>query len=237
MATRLHFVNPCPNATSMAFGLLTSTVDCALRQKALKLLGEITSIRSGVFGKPTSGHTQTAVRLARGFKDNVHQLDTAGVLANLAFYGAEAMQLLCLCMCNRLMVIDRALLTGRVEETATITMYFLEAIQDSWVEEEFDISHTYLMEQSLVWTDHLRKLMNSHQLSEPSSPMHLPFRRLREETKGDCCLIPARDGWLVCTYPDSCGDMTTIGEGTDVPHAVSDALTSLLPTDAEPNIK
>lgn len=237
MDENLHFVNPCPNATSMAFGLITSTEDCALRKQALDLLQEITAIRAGVFGRPTSGHTATAVRLARGFKENIHNLDKACVLANLAFYGAEAMQLLCLCMCNKLMVVDRALLTGKVEETATITMYFLEAIQDSWNAKDFHSSHTGLKEQSQVWTAHLRKLMNSHHLGEPSSPLHLPFRRLREETKNDCCLIPAKDGWLVCTYPDDCGDMTIIGEGTDVPHAVSDALTSLLPTDAEPNIK
>lgn len=237
MDERLHFVNPCPNATSMAFGLLTGTEDCGLRRSALDLLQEITAIRAGIFGKPTSGHTQTAVRLARAFKENVHKMTQAGTLANLAFYGAEAMQLLCMCMCNKLMVIDRTLITGKVEETATITMHFLEAIQDNWDEEMFLRSHTGLMEQSKVWTTQLRKLVNSHQLSEPSSPLHLPFRRLREETKNDCCLIPAKDGWLICTYPEDCDNMTIIGEGTDVPHAVSDALTSLLATDAEPNIK
>lgn len=237
MDTRLHFVNPCPNVTSLAFGLITGTVECGLRQETLVRLQEITAIRSGVFGKPTSGHTATAIRLARAFQDNVGKLDRPAVLANLAFYGAEAIQLLCLCMCNRLVVIDNALLTGRVEETATITMYFLESIQGNWNEDEFHHSHTALKEQSEVWSSHLRKLMNSHHLGEPSSPLHLPFRRLREETDGDCCVIPDKNGWLVCTYPDNCGDMTIIGEGTDVPHAVSDALTSLLPTDAEPNIK
>lgn len=231
-----HFVAAVPNHTAVAFGLIAGMGEGKLTKRVHAQLTEITTIRQTIFGPPSSGYTNASLRLAKAFEDNVSSLHLHSLIANMAFYGSEAIQLLCSCVCNRLQAVDCRLRTGNVEEAASLTSLYLETLCRDWHRRiEGSSALEALGDMACVWLAQLRKLSMSSQLVDITSPQHLPFRRLMEQTKGDCCLLPAREGWLVCTYPDSTEEMSVIGEGTDVPHALLDALTSLLPADAEPN--
>lgn len=235
MHRKLHLVNPCANGAAMAFGLLTALRESPEKSLALQQLSEVVSMRASIFGPGASGYTQASLRMAKAFADNVRQLSVPSILTNLAFYGADAMRLLCLCTCNKLQAVDKTVMTGRTEEAALVLLGFLEPLQSHWDDDRFDDSQIGLKEQSEIWTSQLRRVAGSLELADSSSPFYLPFRRLREATHDDCCLLPVRDGWIVTTFPTEEGEMFTIGEGRDVPQAVADALTSQLSHDAEAN--